>query len=228
MKRLIPIFVVSVFTSWLAHGQLSLALDPASFVMTGTPSQTDISYHVKVINTSNQTASILWSRRVTGAPAEWWTWICDSNVCYEPPVNSCPQNKPNVIAAGDTIEVQMHLNPRSVEGTGSFDLNLTDMDGNILATIDGEVLISQISGTKDASDVKLTVYPNPTSDYFQISDVQGLRYIELFNIVGNKIKTFDAAPQRQYYVGELNEGMYLVRLLDSTKKILKTVRLSVR
>lgn len=229
MKRLIPIFALIVLTSLLAHSQITVSLDPPNFVMNGPASQTDIAYHVKVINTSNQVASLLWTRRVTGAPVEWWTWICDANLCYDPAVSACPESKPNVLQPGDSIDFQMHMNPRNVEGTASFDVNITDMEGNTLAVIDGEVCIPTcITGTKDASDVRLTIFPNPAVDYFQISDLPGLKSIELFNLVGTKIKSFEAAPQKQYFVGDLTEGIYLVRLISSNKKILKTVRLSVR
>jgi hypothetical protein len=228
MKRLIPILFAVVLTTYLAHSQISLSLDPQSFTLTGSPSQTDIAYHVKVINTGSETASVLWSRRVTNAPAEWWTWICDANLCYEPFVNSCPPSKPNIIAPGDSIEMQLHMNPRNIEGTGDYDLTLTDMDGNPLATIDGQVFISTTSTATPSALARLSVYPNPTSDYFQISDLAGLKNIEVFNIVGTKVKSFDAAPSKQYFVGDLSEGMYLVRLISSSKKILKTVRLSVR
>jgi len=229
MKRLIPFCIALIFVPWLINGQITLSLDPPTFTMTGTNNQTDISYHVKVVNTSNQTASVLWSRRVNDAPSEWLTWVCDANLCYTPEIGSCPPTKPNILAPGDTVEFQMHLNPRNVNGTADYNVTLTDLEGNPLAVIDGDVCIPTCTtGTKETSDVKLTVYPNPTSDYFQISDLPGLRYIELFNIVGNKIKSFDAAPARQYFVGDLSEGMYLVRLMDSSKKILKTVRLSIR
>jgi len=229
MKRLIPFCIALIFVPWLIQGQITLSLDPPTFTMTGTNDQTDISYHVKVINTSKQTASLLWSRRVSDGPSDWLTWICDANLCYTPEIGSCPPNKPNIMAPGDTVEFQMHLNPRLVDGTADYNVTITDLEGNPLAVIDGDVCIpSCASGTKDVADLKLSVYPNPATDYFQISELPGLKYIELFNIVGNKIKSYDAAPARQYFIGDLNEGMYLVRLMDSTKKILKTVRLSIR
>lgn len=229
MKRLIPVFVALFFLPFLIKGQITISLDPPTFTMTGPNNQTDIAYYVHVINTSNQTASLLWSRRVNDAPTEWLTWICDANLCYTPEVGSCPASKPNIIPPGDTVEFSMHLNPRGVDGTADYNVTISDMEGNPIATIDGDVCIPQcITGTKEANNLKLTVYPNPASDYFQISDLPGLKYIELYNIVGNKMRSYNAAPARQYFVGDLNEGMYLVRMMDSTKKILKTVRLSIR
>lgn len=228
MKRLIPIATILLLAPWFLRGQITVTVDPPSFIMTGTPSQTDISYHVHVTNTSATTASLYWSQRVTGGPSNWLTWICDKNRCYDPSFKSCPVEFPNIVAPMDSVEFQMHLNPLNTEGTADYDVNLFDVDGNQVASIDGQALVSQSSATKDPNDPKLTLFPNPTSDFFQINDLAGLRYIEMFSIVGNKVKSYDAAPARQYYVGDLNEGIYLVRLMNSTKKILKTVRLSVR
>ena len=228
MKRLLPILIALVFTSYMAYSQISVSVDPQTFVMTGTANQTDVAYHVDVTNTSTQTISLLWSRRVSGTPSEWWTWVCDANLCYTPEVNFCPPSKPNVIAPGATIEMIFHMNPRNVEGDGEFDLNLTDMEGNLLASIDGNILIGTTATNNAGSDIRVSLFPHPPSDYFQISDIAGLKNIEVFSIVGTKVKSFDAAPQKQYFVGDLSEGMYLVRLISSSKKILKTVRMSVR
>lgn len=231
MKRLIPICIIALFLfPWGLKGQLTLTLDPVTFLMDGPNDQTDITHYVHITNTSTQIANLLWSKRVTGQPSTWLTWVCDGNLCYTPDINSCPLGKPNVIMPGDTVEWSLHLNPRLTDGKANYDLTITDMDGNPLLTIDGEACIPECStvGTKDLTDAKLTVYPNPTSDFFQVSGLQGVKYLEVFNIVGSKIRAFEAVPQRQYYVGDLNEGMYLVRLMDSSKKIIKTVRLSVR
>ncbi|HJW28120.1 MAG TPA: T9SS type A sorting domain-containing protein, partial [Saprospiraceae bacterium] len=228
MKRLIPIATLLLLSTWVIKGQVTVTVDPPSFVMTGTPSQTDINFHVHVTNTSAQTANILWSRRVSGGPANWITWVCDKNLCYDPSYTSCPVDQPCIMGPGEIMDLQMHLLPLGTEGTADYDVNLFDSEGNQIASIDGQAIVSLSSAVKDPGDAKLTIFPNPTEDYFQITDLSGLRYIEVFNLVGNKVKSFDAAPARQYYVGDLNEGIYLVRLMNSSKKILKTVRLSIR
>ena len=165
---------------------------------------------------------------MTDNPISWFSWICDKNLCYDPSVNSCPPNKPNVLAAGDSMELQVHVNPANTEGSANYELNVIDDAGNVLSTINGQILVNSTTAVKDLNASKLTVYPNPTQDFFQVSDTPGLRYIELFNIVGSKMKSFDAIPQKQYYVGDMTDGIYLVRLVTSSGKIIKTIRLSKR
>ena len=228
MKRLIPFFFGLLLFPVLMKGQVTITVDPTSFVLTGNPSQTDISYHVHVTNTSSQSISLFWSKRMSNNPSGWFSWICDKNLCYDSSVNACPPSKPNVVAAGETIELQVHASPANTEGSADYELSVIDDAGNVLSTVSGQIIVSSATAVKDLNSTKLTVYPNPTQDFFQVSDTPGLRYIELFNIVGNKMKSFDATPQKQYYVGDMTDGIYLVRLVTSSGKIIKTIRLSKR
>lgn len=228
MVRLLLFFGLILLLPFLPKAQVTVSVDPNTFVMSGNPSQTDIVYHIYVTNTSSSEVSLYWSRRITGAPMQWLSWICDNNLCFDPSVNSCPASKPNVVAPGAVMEIQVHLNPIGTEGSAEYDVMVLDDLGNTLAVVDGQVLISTSTAVKETNDSRLSVFPNPTTDFFQVSEAQGVAFVELFNIVGNKIKSFDATPQKQYYVGDLNDGIYLVRLLSGNKKVIKTVRLSKR
>lgn len=210
------------------NGQVTITVDPSSFVLSGNPSQTDVYFHIMVTNTSSSTANIFWSKRMMNNPTPWFSWICDKNLCYTPETNTCPPNKPNVIGPGESFDLQVHMNPASMEGEGDYELNLLDDQGNNLIFIGGDILINNSTAVKESKDSKLTVFPNPTTEFFKVSEISGLKTIELFNIVGNKVRSFEAVPQKQYYVGDLTDGIYLVRLLSSTGKVIKTIRLSKR
>ncbi len=212
----------------LVKAQGTISVDPSSFVLTGNPAQTDISYHINVTNTSSETINLFWSFRMTNNPPSWLTWVCDKNLCYTPATTTCPPNKPNVIPNGESFDLQVHMNPQLVEGTSDYEIKVLDEQGNTLETIVGQFIISPTTAVKESNTAKLSVFPNPTTDYFQVSDTQGLKYVELFNIVGNKVRSYDALPQKQYAVGDLSDGIYLVRLMTSTGKVIKTIRLSKR
>lgn len=228
MKRIVPFLFVLLLFPVLMKGQITISVDPATFVLTGNPTQTDIAYHIDVTNTSAQTINLFWSKRMENNPPIWQSWVCDKNLCYSPNINSCPPSNANVIEPGGVMDISVHVFPDNTEGSGDYNLNIIDENGNVLAAISGQILVSSATAVKDLAASKLTVFPNPTQDFFQVSDTPGLRYIELFNIVGSKMKSFDAIPQRQYYVGDLTDGIYLVRLVTSNGKIIKTIRLSKR
>ena len=211
--------------------QISISIDPGTYVLTGNPSNPDVNIHLSVVNNSPFEVGLLWSRTVESAPPGWLTWICDKNLCYLPTANASAPNKPNLLAPGEHMDFQIHVNPLSLEGSTPYDITLYDYTEPTvpLAHIEGEVIISNsVSVEENSASAKLTVFPNPTSDFFQVSDIAGLKSIDIYNIVGSKVRSYDAAPQKQYYVGDMNDGIYLIRLVSSSKKVLKTIRLSKR
>jgi len=228
MVRPLLFFLLILLLPLMSKSQVTVSVDPVSFIMTGNPNETDISYHIHVTNTTNQTINIFWSKKMTNNPGTWLSWICDKNVCYVPEVNACPSSKPNVVYAGEGFTLEVHMNPSLIEGSGDYLLNILDESGNILSTIDGQILISHSTAIKETNDTKLTIYPNPATEFFKVSDIAGLKIIELFNIVGNKVRSFEAVPQKQYYIGDLTDGIYLVRLESANGKVIKTIRLSKR
>lgn len=227
MVRLILFLFAILFFPLIIKGQV-IVVEPLTFTLHGNPSQYDLKKKIHVTNISNETLNLYWSKRTRNEPSPWADYICDKTTCWDSSFLSNPANKPNVMPAGDTFNIEVHLLPFQREGTGDYELNLMDEDGNILATITGLFIIDQTTAVKDVSTSRLTVFPNPTTDFFEVSEAPGLRYVEIFNIVGNKVRSFDAVPQKQYYVGDLSDGIYLVRLTTASKKVLKTVRLSKR
>jgi hypothetical protein len=228
MARLLLFLSAILLFQLTGRSQVTVTVEPGSFVLTGNPTQTDISFHLQVTNTSSTSANIYWGKRMTNAPSQWYSWICDKNLCYTPDVNSCPASKPNALSPGEAFEMQVHMNPASIEGSADYELSIIDELGNILFVANGEFLISYATAVKETNESKLTVFPNPTSDFFKVSEMPGLKTIELFNIVGNKVRSYDAVPQKQYYVGDLTDGIYLVRLESASGKVIKTIRLSKR
>jgi hypothetical protein len=231
MKRLLLCFFLLPVLAGSTWGQISISVNPGTFSLTGHPSNNDVNIHIEVTNNSPFDAFILWSRVVESAPAGWLTWICDKNLCYLPTANACSPTKPNILAPGEKMDFQIHVNPGNVEGCTPYDITFLDYENPevVIGQASGEVCISNTVSTKgNPSQSNLTVFPNPTSDYFQVTETPGLKTIELFNIVGNKVRSFDALPNKQYAVGDLTDGIYLVRMMTSTGKIIKTIRLSKR
>ncbi|HZV68774.1 MAG TPA: T9SS type A sorting domain-containing protein [Saprospiraceae bacterium] len=232
MKRFLP-FTFLMLLALLTKSQISIGVEPATFVLSGNPSDKDVKFHVDVTNNSPFEVGILWTRVVNPDPntVNWITWICDKNLCYLPIANASAPNKPNLLAPGEKMDFQIHVNPLGNEVNATYNIELVDYsDPNvILGKIQGEIKIDNTVSTSNTTPAaNLTIFPNPTTDFFRVSEIPGLKNIELFNIVGNKVRSFEAVPQKQYYVGDLTDGIYLVRLESSNGKVIKTIRLSKR
>jgi len=75
--------------------------------------------------------------------------------------------------------------------------------------------------------IELSVYPNPAAEYFSITPDDRVRSIQVFNIVGKLVETFQVEYQSdKYYIDNIPNGLYLIRMLDKDSSVLKTIRLS--
>ncbi len=62
-------------------------------------------------------------------------------------------------------------------------------------------------------------YPNPTSDYliFEIEDSK-IQLIELFDISGKRVLTFNQKNNNRFYVGNLQKGLYFYKILTRNRE----------
>ncbi len=84
---------------------------------------------------------------------------------------------------------------------------------------------------QQSSPVKpeLSVFPNPAIDNISVHDNNDLvAQIIVFNLVGKKVKTFEHLKGEYHYVGDLPKGVYLVQMLDKSKRILTTQKIDKR
>ena len=79
-----------------------------------------------------------------------------------------------------------------------------------------------------ADPPKISVYPNPTSDFFAVSDPEGISKLKVFNLVGKEMRSFNVESGLKYNVSDLPNGMYLIQMINNNKKIVNTQRLQKR
>jgi hypothetical protein len=73
-------------------------------------------------------------------------------------------------------------------------------------------------------DIRL--YPNPAGDYFSIENAIKIQTVEIINVVGRTVKTYSHMNSLDnFYIGDLSPGLYMVRIIDDSGKLLKTIRL---
>lgn len=75
---------------------------------------------------------------------------------------------------------------------------------------------------------KLSIFPNPATDYIQLTGTNEVTQINIYNVVGERMLSYDYMEGEKYPVSELPNGMYLVQLISGKAKIIATKRLSKR
>ncbi len=86
---------------------------------------------------------------------------------------------------------------------------------------------SSCQGCKSgAVQTEAKVFPNPATEYIELSASNRATLLIIFNLVGREIKRFTIKPKHRYYIGNLPNGLYLVQILDEKNQPLATLRLS--
>lgn len=82
---------------------------------------------------------------------------------------------------------------------------------------------------QNASRPELSVFPNPTTDNIFVQDnADAVGQVIVFNLLGKKVKSFEASKGEHYYVGDLAKGVYLVQLVGRNKQVVKTQKIEKR
>jgi hypothetical protein len=80
---------------------------------------------------------------------------------------------------------------------------------------------------KGAGNVDLMIFPNPATEFIAVNDEDEIvTEIVIYNLVGKKVRVFEATPNERFAVGDLPKGMYLVQLIDSNQKIINTQKVN--
>ena len=227
MRNTLLIVLLQCCFFW-ASAQLSISIEPAVISGEGSADNPDIEAYTTVTNNSATDVYLLWERTVD-APEEWLSWICDINNCYLPHVSTCPESQPNILAPGASMEFQVHVKPQGVEGEATITVDIMDLTDpeTVLGTVQSSFTTVSTS-TDDLEKAKLKIFPNPTSQYFEVADGDQVGKVIVYNIIGNPVRTFNAAVAQRYNVGSLPQGIYLVRLFDKQNSVIQTTRLSKR
>lgn len=179
----------------------------------------EISPSVLLKNNSGSVMELRWERVKNNMPSGWEALVCERN-CY----SALLENRTFTLAPGESIpEFRVSFRPNGQEGIANAEIKVYDIK-NPSNAVTISFTASAISGSSSASGP--SVYPNPAVDYIQIQDGADVRYIEVYNALGKKIIDFNASSSGRYDISDIARGMYMVRMLDRNRNIIRTQRIS--
>jgi len=228
MKKniLTSLFILIGFTMF---GQLSYSPDPLEF--TSDIDVTRAEYKFTITNTGSEMEQFWWSVDRGNSIDDWTYAICDINQCYIDGLESCPCSIPNELAAGASFEFKIYLIANENVSSADIKFNVTgDCDGNV---IDLEIPMNiSATGSTSSEDLEndasgLRVYPNPSTDYFQITNDTDVSEIVVSNIIGKKVIETSHYKGESHNVSYLDKGIYLVRMVDENSNILDVKRITI-
>lgn len=100
-------------------------------------------------------------------------------------------------------------------------ITVTDANMTIPIEVDGFRVFGNKQALLERNDFNTTaiaLYPNPSKGIFNIS--KDTKQVYIYSITGQLVKEFkgDFSNEHQYSVENLNQGMYIVKVIDSEDK----------
>ncbi|MBK6947437.1 MAG: T9SS type A sorting domain-containing protein [Haliscomenobacter sp.] len=234
------LFAILCFLTTLTHGQV-LKVEPSEVKQTFKVSLADpfldLELHATIRNTSaTDTFRLKWLRKELNKPEGWLSQVCDGVECFVPIVSSnidpmLGLSTPFVLPPNSKADFIFHVLPGQVAGSANYSIQFSSVakPDSILASMRFDVVVqSLVTNLKDLRQDGIQVYPNPASDFFEISASEGVDKIVVYNALGVPVKTFLSAPGQRYSLGRIPDGIYLIALINNQKGVLKTTRLFKR
>lgn len=239
MKQIILPFIIFLLAFQIGSAQLNLTLTPNPIETSGIADPSDLFIEIigyaTLKNEGSETVSIKWERVIVDMPEEWDVQVCDLNQCYVSIVYSNisddpPVNAPVTLAPGESTNLDVHIMPKGVPGDGEIrvDVSLANAPDDIVVSGSYTFDASLVSSSNAFNPTRLSVFPNPATDYLEVQGGQNGSRLALFNILGRQMRSFNIAPGSRYYVGDLPSGLYLASVMDKKGNIQKTFRISKR
>ena len=191
------------------------------------PTEFETVAHSFITNNSTEEKTFRWYRTIDQISQGWQNAICDINACYSFETDTTPIDFLLTLAPGDSSMLDVHIRPNGLEGSAKVRVTVFDISDNE-NQVTGEYLFNQTTPTRDVKVDGITIFPNPAIDYFELSDYQGVQEVVISNLIGNELRRYNVYPGAKFDVGFLPGSIYLVRLLNSRRDVIKTLRLKKR
>jgi len=216
MKTRLLTYTLFLFSLYAQAQQLVVSSTNAS--QQGKANE-EINPSVVLKNNGSYTMELRWERVKNNLPQGWESVVCDKQ-CQ----NTYTESKSFTLAPGESIyDFRVSFRPNGFEGSGNTDIKIYEVKNpSNLVNVSFNA-----SSTSSSTGSGPNIYPNPASEHIMVQDPNNeVRFIEIYNIVGKKISEYNINSTGKYDVSDLQRGMYMVRMLDRNRHIIRTQRIS--
>jgi len=79
------------------------------------------------------------------------------------------------------------------------------------------------TGVDESETASLLLYPNPAKESIRIQGIEANSEINIYNVLGELVRTVNAGPDDEISISDLAEGLYMVRCGRVTLRFVKTL-----
>ncbi len=234
MEKILLIFCFILTLGMTANAQ-SFEFEVDDFRKCFDPTMTEepINYGF-VQNLHFTTNNLYWKRTEVYLPDGWGSVICDNVACYTEAIGERFYN----LDVDELATFDVHAKTNGFPGDSAIiemcvwevaDSANTVQCRTYTFYTDLSRCTSSTTSVDPDMEANVQIAPNPAADYFNVKSDITVGNIDVYNIIGAKVKSFDKRQQSPYDISELPTGMYLVRVFsEDNTRMLNTLRLKKR
>ncbi len=224
MKKNILLSVIFCTSTLFAQAQSVVSFDNNPLNASGQPTAVSIDGVNNIKNLTNDTLKLVWKAVIIATQPGWVFSICDVNSCWAPTVVT----KFVTLLPNQSGRMNLDLQPNGKKGVGQGEIRLSLQSSPAVVIATGVYNFSaETNSTSDIDASRISVYPNPATEYFKLNDPSdNIAKISFMNVLGREVRSFYATEDDTYNISDLPSGIYLVRLSDRNNRIIKTMRIS--
>lgn len=226
MKQTLLIIILISCSYWMTAQSL-IEMESDLVEVSGEVLDYQITGNTNIYNNSDQPVNLVWEMVQKGDwPQNWENAFYISDECFDPLISSYTFS----LDAFASTDLGIHLYPDGTEGCGIVEIRvrLEDQPDEIISSTQFNLCTKNIASQKTIKRSEIRLFPNPASDYFEITSNPLVDQIEVYNLISRKVKSFRVQDGTQYNIQDLPSGIYLVSLINNETGIIKTLRMSKR
>lgn len=217
MKRLLLLGSLIFTISGISQVFTPVTIDTTFF---GEATDNDFYGDVPIDNDDGASNSMYWEVDSVNLPSNWEFSVCDQDICYPIGTQNIQWNLPD-----NGGYLNMHFYPNGEEGEGFVVLKVNDSPNENQVEYLTFRANATTNGITDNSLEKISLYPNPATDFINIADGSANTRFEMVDILGNKIKTgkLDLNGNHKINTSSVLNGVYFITFTEKSRKVTRKI-----
>jgi Secretion system C-terminal sorting domain len=226
MKKLLFALFFALGLFQVAHAQSAYKVHPNPCDTITTMDTYDSPAHGEIKNVSNSIITVKWERHEIFLTPNITTQVCDPVTCWFPGVSS----KTFQLQKDSSGQLTVHFYNSASDpapgqaGSGIVHLKLTNQN-NSADTLTVIYTYNTLSGTNDLPVANVKLYPNPTTDYFTLTNAEEVASMRLFTIDGRILARFEHSSDNTYSIVNQPAGNYVLSFEDKNGQLFQAVEI---
>ncbi len=185
--------------------------------------------HGEIKNVSSGTITVKWERNEVYLSPNITTAVCDPVTCWFPGVSS----KSFQLQKDSFGQMTIHFYNAMFDpapgqaGSGIVHLKLTNLN-NAADTLTAIYTYNTLTATNELPAANVKLFPNPTTDFFTLTNADEVASMRLFTIDGREVARFLHSSDNTYSIGNQPVGNYVLSFEDKNGQLFQAVEIQKR